>query len=304
MAEKEGKQQGIVNVNGVAAGALASVVAAFFTSRLGVAGTLIGAAVTSMMITISSAVLNASLSKAASRLTNVTTKISSLPKRGRLSTERLRTPGDHSPGPGTEGSFEDQPEEYAADEDLSRRSRREQRGSGPFARLSSALSNFGLMPQSVRRRVLVAGALAGVAATVISLFAITGIETVIGQPLSSVGRDTGGAAAQGGADSGDSGTSLGRLVGGGSETEAPSQGVPADGEQPAGEDPGVGIPGGGQDDSEAPQDGVTPAPQDPQPETPADPVAPPVEPAPEPVQPDGSAPVQPSGEVQQPAAEQ
>jgi len=319
MAEKEGKQQGIVNVNGVAAGAIASVVAAFFTSRLGVAGTLIGAAVTSMMITISSAVLNASLSRAARKLSEATTRISGLPNpvRGRLSTQQVRVPG----GPGPEPNPLPEAEPQGGDDEFGpRRSRRERRGSGPLAKLRSAFGNFGLLPTSVRRRTLVAGALAGVASLVVALFAITGIETVIGEPLSSWGRGDAGQLAQGGTESGRSGTSVGWLVGG-SETNAPSDEVQTEDEQPTG-DSLFGTPGEGEGGSETPQDGVVPAPEDPQegqqPGTPSEePVVPgePVTPAPEqPAPDDGSspaqplpqqpAPQQPSGEVQQPAVEQ
>jgi len=336
MADKEGKQQqGNFSANGVAAGALASVAAAFFTSRLGVAGTLIGAAVTSLIITIGSAITKASLERASGKLSEATTKISGLPTtvRGRRATQQVRVPGSPDPAQGRTGHPDDEPT-YYDDEGSSRRSRRERRRSGPFARLGAAVSDFGLLPAGRRRKVLVAGALSGVAATTISLLAITGIETVIGHPLSSVGRGDSSEITPGSAaseSSRDGGTSVGRsaswLFSGSrasSENNAPSgsEAVPSVND-PAVDDPSSddgGLFGNdGSDGSEAPvqdgsetppvtppqtpQEGVTPAPDEaPQEEAPVvDPVVP-EEPAAEPVPeevPEEAAPVQSEGEAVQ-----
>ena len=62
MAEAE-KQQKLVKLYTMIASGMAAMVAALFTSKLGVAGTLIGAALTAMTINLGSAVLSASWRK-------------------------------------------------------------------------------------------------------------------------------------------------------------------------------------------------------------------------------------------------
>jgi hypothetical protein len=64
--QREGKQP-LVKPSAVVAAGLASSVAAFFTSRFGVAGTVIGAALTTMIITAGSAVFGVYLERAAAR---------------------------------------------------------------------------------------------------------------------------------------------------------------------------------------------------------------------------------------------
>jgi hypothetical protein len=56
MVEEEKSQKVVETYKAVAAG-IASVLAAVFTSRLGVAGTLIGTAITAVLITLTSALL-------------------------------------------------------------------------------------------------------------------------------------------------------------------------------------------------------------------------------------------------------
>ncbi len=156
MVEEE-KSQKIVKVNMVIASGAAAAVAALFTSKLGVAGTLIGAALTAMTINLGSAILGAQIEKAS-------TKISGLPNtvRGRLSTQQIRIPGKQSPEPNPEP---------AARASL-------------FARLRSIPSYLKEMTPSGRRRVLFGGALAGLVATLISLAAVTGVEATVGETLS------------------------------------------------------------------------------------------------------------------------
>lgn len=62
MAEAE-KQQKLVKLYTMIASGMAAMVAALFTSKLGVAGTLIGTALTAMTINLGSAVLSAQLAK-------------------------------------------------------------------------------------------------------------------------------------------------------------------------------------------------------------------------------------------------
>ncbi len=156
MVEEE-KSQKIVKVNMVIASGAAAAVAALFTSKLGVAGTLIGAALTAMTINLGSAILGAQIEKAS-------TKISGLPNtvRGRLSTQQIRIPGKQSPEPNPEP---------AARASL-------------FARLRSIPSYLKEMSPSGRRRVLLGGVLAGLVATLIGLAAVTGVEATAGETLS------------------------------------------------------------------------------------------------------------------------
>jgi hypothetical protein len=92
MAE-EGKYQTYVKTHKAVAAGVASVIAAVFTYRLGVAGTLIGMELTAVVITLSSAIFKAKLMKASHH-------IASLPKQA---AEPDRTPQFANPSqPGDE----------------------------------------------------------------------------------------------------------------------------------------------------------------------------------------------------------
>src|SRR5215217_7017180 len=67
MTEAEKSQKVVETYKAVAAG-IASVVTAVFTSKLGVAGTLIGTALTAILITLLSAALKAQLEKASNTI--------------------------------------------------------------------------------------------------------------------------------------------------------------------------------------------------------------------------------------------
>ena len=67
MAKEEKSQKVVESYKAVAAG-LASVLAAVFTSSLGVAGTLIGTAVTAVLITLGSALFKVQLMKATDKI--------------------------------------------------------------------------------------------------------------------------------------------------------------------------------------------------------------------------------------------
>src|SRR5919107_4162136 len=164
MAEEEKSQKVVESYKAVAAG-LASVLAAVFTSSLGVAGTLIGTAVTAVLITLGSALFKVQLMKA-------TDKISGLPDtvRGRLSTQQIRIPGKPNAEPNPEPTAK--PE--AADN----------RSPGLLSRLRAVPDFLRDLPSNQRRKMLVAGLLAGLLATAIGLAGVTGIELAGGKTLS------------------------------------------------------------------------------------------------------------------------
>ena len=163
MAEEE-KQQKLVKPYTVAASGLAAIVAALFTSKLGVAGTLIGTALTAMTINLGSAILSAQLEKASTRVSALPTTV-----RDRLSTQQVRVPGKPSPEPDPESP--------------ARTEARDKRG-GLLSRLRAIPNYLKNLPPARRRSILLAGILAGLAATIIGLGGITGIELATGQNLS------------------------------------------------------------------------------------------------------------------------
>ena len=147
MAEAE-KQQKLVKLYTMIASGMAAMVAALFTSKLGVAGTLIGTALTAMTINLGSAVLSAQLAKKP-------------PPRAppcrstcgdRLSTQKVRIPGKESPEPDPEPST------------------RSTNGGGQRGRLLSRLQSIPddlkNLPSARRRSILLAGVLAGLVATI------------------------------------------------------------------------------------------------------------------------------------------
>src|SRR5215204_5240634 len=96
MAEEQKSQKVVKTYKAVAAG-IASVVTAVFTSKLGVAGTLIGTALTAILITLISAALKAQLEKASNTISGLPGAV-----QGRLSTQQLRIPGKPNPEPNPE----------------------------------------------------------------------------------------------------------------------------------------------------------------------------------------------------------
>ena len=162
---EEGKSQKVVETYKAVAAGLASVLAAVLTSRLGVAGTLIGTAMAAVLITLGSALFKVQLMKA-------TNKISGLPDtvRGRLSTQQIRIPGKQNAEPNPEPAAE--PE--AADN----------RSPSLLSRLRAMPGFLRELPSNQRRNMLVAGLLAGVVATAIGLAGVTGIELAGGKTLS------------------------------------------------------------------------------------------------------------------------
>lgn len=164
MAEEEKSQKVVETYKAVAAG-IASVLAAVFTSKLGVAGTLIGTALTATMITLIAAILKAQLMKASHTISGLPSAV-----QGRFSTQQLRIPGKPGPEPNPE------PEARPG----------AKRGwlSGLRSRLRALPGFLRELPSAQRRRVLLAGLLAGLVATIIGLGTVTGIELAGGNTLS------------------------------------------------------------------------------------------------------------------------
>lgn len=264
MAEEEKPKQ-LVQMSTVIASGITAIVAALFTSRLGVAGTLIGTALTPMLMTIGVALLNAQIQKA-------TDKIPDLPStvRGHLSTQRVRVPGTPTL---------EEPEPPAAPR------RRDRRTSGVFGRLLSIPTFLKGLSPSARRRTLLTGAAAGIIAAVLGLGGVTVIEAASGNSFSCTLWDKCAQAAVPGEETAGARTSLTRAFGGFGNTEtqnvpADSEGLPAEDQQqeeaqptPDSQEGPVGgqyegaPQGGGQAPPVEPQEGspVEPAPQEEQP---------------------------------------
>ena len=240
MEERQQQSPKLVEMNKALAAGMASVVAALFTSKLGVAGTLIGTALTAIGITLISAILKAQIERAQSRLSGLPSTV-----RERLSTQRVRVPGR----PNAEPNAEPPPEPRGG------------RAAGLLERLRSIPAFLRELSPSARRRVLLSGALAGVVATAIGLSIITFTETVAGEPLASLVGPQREATAVGATGPR---TSVGSLFGGSSSTQnapqqqgAPQQNTPAGGGQYQ-QRPGV-----------QPQQGDPAQPAEPAPEVPA-----------------------------------
>ena len=171
---EEGKSQKIVETYKAVAAGIASVLAAVFTSKLGVAGTLIGTALTATLITLGSAVLKVQLIKASETVSGIPSAV-----QGRLSTQQIRIPGKPNAEPNPE------PAAQLKEEGGGKRSRSLlSRLRAIPARLRALPGFFRELPSVQRRKVLVAGLLAGLVATVIGLSGVTGIELAGGNTLS------------------------------------------------------------------------------------------------------------------------
>ena len=214
MAEEEKPKQ-LVQMSTVIASGIAAIIAALFTSKLGVAGTLIGTALTPMLMTIGVAVLNAQIEKAAEKIPDLPSTV-----RGRLSTQRVRIPGTPIPG--------ENPEE--PDPPVAPR-RRDMRTPGVFERLLSIPSYLKGMSPSTRRRALFTGALAGLVAAAIGLAGVTGIEAASGSTFSCTmwDRCPETTTTASGQETEQTSTSLSQVFGGSSGAE--TEGVPSDVQQ-------------------------------------------------------------------------
>src|ERR671921_1246912 len=136
------------------AGGLAATAASFVPSRFGVAGTLLGAALTAMIITGGSAILRSYIEAASGRVRGMPTKLSA--RRGQQK------------GGGSGGTMPGRP-------DLR---------DNFVGRMRAALDWFRDLPALSRRSILMKGLLAAVAAFVICMGVVWGAEKVIGHSLS------------------------------------------------------------------------------------------------------------------------
>lgn len=153
---QDGNRGSIVSGSSVIAAGLASALAAAVTSSLGWAGGLIGAAITTMIITGGSAILNAYIQ-------NVKGRVQAAPGSIRAAAQRAkpqpREQGGTLPGaPGLRDNF--------------------------MGRLRGALGWFSRLPIYQRRSILKRGLLGAAAAFVVGVIAITAVEFGIGNSLS------------------------------------------------------------------------------------------------------------------------
>ena len=146
------------------AAGLAATGAAFVTSRFGVAGTLLGAALTAMIITGGSQILKAYVANASSRV------------RGGVT--RLRGRGAGNPGPAPERApTREAPPENTLPE-------RPDLRDNLAGRLRAAMDWFRNLPTPSRRPILIKALVAAGVAFVICMFAVWGVEKLIGNSLS------------------------------------------------------------------------------------------------------------------------
>ncbi len=152
----EARQRSVVSGSQVMAAGFAAAVAAFVTSRFGVAGTLLGAALTAMIITGGSAILKAYLE-------SVTSNVRRAPRK--LQERRKRWNAGRSAEPDTMPGRPDLRDNLAG-------------------RMRAALGWFSRLPPLMRRSILVKGLIAAAVAFVIGIGAVYIVERVIGNSLS------------------------------------------------------------------------------------------------------------------------
>jgi hypothetical protein len=150
------RQAPVVNGTQVIAAGFASATAAFVTSRFGVAGTLLGAAVTAMIITGGSAILKGYLE-------SVTGRVRKVPDRLRARSQQRKA------------------QRYGEPETLLERPDLRDNSAG---RMRAALDWFSHLPPLARRSILVKGLIAAAVAFVIGMGAVWGVERVINNSLS------------------------------------------------------------------------------------------------------------------------
>ena len=153
----EARQAPVVSGSQVMAAGFAAATAAFVTSRFGVAGTLLGAALTAMIITGGSAILKAYLESVTGNVRKVPRKLRE--RRNRWKAGRAAEPPETMPGrPDLRDNF--------------------------AGRMRAALGWFSHLPALTRRSILVKGLIAAAVAFVIGMAAVYGVERVIGNSLS------------------------------------------------------------------------------------------------------------------------
>jgi hypothetical protein len=154
----DGQSTPVVSGSQVFAAGLASTTAAFVTSKFGVAGTILGAALTTMIITGGAAILNAYLQSVKGSVRKVPHKLRA--RRERRKAARYAEPSTETlPGrPDLRDNF--------------------------MGRARAALGWFSHLPLPARRSIVVKGLIAAAVAFVISMGAIYALERGIGNNLS------------------------------------------------------------------------------------------------------------------------
>jgi hypothetical protein len=154
----DGQSTPVVSGSQVFAAGLASTTAAFVTSKFGVAGTILGAALTTMIITGGAAILNAYLQSVKGSVRKVPHKLRARRER-RKAARYAEPPTETLPGrPDLRDNF--------------------------MGRARAAVGWFSHLPLPARRSILVKGLIAAAVAFVISMGAIYALERGIGNNLS------------------------------------------------------------------------------------------------------------------------
>jgi hypothetical protein len=207
------KQPPAVSASQMLAAGLASASAAIITSKFGVAGTLLGAALTTMIITGGSAILKAYLESVTGQVRKVPRRLRERQKAGRYA-EPSTIPGR----PDLLNNF--------------------------AGRLRAALGWFSHLPPLARRSILIKGLIAAAAAFVIGMGTVYAFERVIGNSLSCGLWDNCPEGASPGIHiGGGDGTGAGSTIAGGRAKLG--SGADPDGADPDGGVPDGGVPDGG-----------------------------------------------------------
>ena len=158
MNKADGQSTPVVSGSQVFAAGLASTTAAFVTSKFGVAGTILGAALTTMIITGGAAILNSYLQSVKGSVRKVPHKLQA--RRERRKAARYAEPTTETlPGrPDLRDNF--------------------------MGRVRAAVGWFSHLPLPARRTIVVKGLIAAAVAFVISMGAIYALERGIGNNLS------------------------------------------------------------------------------------------------------------------------
>ena len=151
------RQAPVISGSQVMAAGFASAGAAVITSKFGVAGTLLGAALTTMIITGGSAILKAYLE-------SVTGNVRKVPRKLRERRNRWKA-GPTAESPDTIPGRPDLRDNFAG-------------------RMRAALGWFSHLPSLTRRSILVKGLIAAAVAFVVGMAAVYGVERVMGNSLS------------------------------------------------------------------------------------------------------------------------
>ena len=153
----EARHAPAVSAHQVVAAGLASTTAAFVTSRFGVAGTLLGAALTAMIITGGSAILKSYLESATANVREAPRKLRE--RRNRWKAGRTAEPPDTLPGrPDLRDSF--------------------------ISRMRAAMGWFSRLPPLRQRSILLKGLIGGAVAFMLGMGVVYVVEQGIGNSLS------------------------------------------------------------------------------------------------------------------------